>query len=62
MRRSNRITVSCKASELTGALAESIRVATHNQLDELLAGYERIGLTEEGMKAAEEINERRQSN
>jgi hypothetical protein len=42
------ITIVCKARDLKAALEESIRQVVHQQLDELIAGSQRVTLTEKG--------------
>ena len=47
-------TIVCKANDLVETLAESIRVAIHAQLDDIIAGSERCPyvLTPEGEEVA----------
>lgn len=54
------ITITCKARDLTETLAESVRVAIHRQLDELIQGSQRCPyvLTEAGHEIAQRYEAR----
>lgn len=54
------LTIACRARDLTSTLAESVRVAVHAQLDELIQGSQRCPyvLTEAGHEIAQRYEAR----